>query len=251
MASFTSVNSPGKDGSRSTRPLHVAVVTETYPPEINGVATTIAVMVGGLLARGHKVEVVRPRQSADVGTAGSGLCDEVLVGGLPIPGYSSLRFGMPSAGRLIKRRRVVRPDVVQVVTEGPLGWSAVCAARKLRIPCASDFHTNFHAYTSHYRAGWLYRPIAGYLRSMHNATAVTMVPTQELAECLSSFGFDRVAVVSRGVDTAHFQSTISLTNDDKPAAANSPWYHRCARMFCARLWSQIGLESRTWHREAR
>jgi glycosyltransferase involved in cell wall biosynthesis len=184
--------------------MRIAVVTETFPPEVNGVAATIAVMVKGLLECGHDVELIRPRQYADQCADRRPLCEELLVTGFPVPGYSSLRFGMPSAGRLFERWKNVRPDVIQVVTEGPLGWSAVRAARKLRIPCASDFHTNFHAYTDHYGAGWLYRPIAHYLRSLHNATAITMVPTTELGECLSHFGFDRVTVVSRGVDTRLF-----------------------------------------------
>jgi glycosyltransferase involved in cell wall biosynthesis len=179
-------------------------VTETYPPEVNGVAATIAVMVRGLISRGHTVEVIRPRQLTDRTNEVPPPCEEMRVPGLPIPGYSSLRFGMPVTHRLMNRWRVTRPDVVQVVTEGPLGWSAVQAARKLSIPCASDFHTNFHAYSTHYGSGWLYRPIAAYLRSMHNATAITMVPTQELADCLSHFGFNRTCVVSRGVDTRLF-----------------------------------------------
>jgi glycosyltransferase involved in cell wall biosynthesis len=91
-----------------------------------------------------------------------------------------------------------------VVTEGPLGWSALRAAGKLGIACASEYHTYFHAYSSHYRAGWMCRPVAGYLRSLHNATAVTMAPTRELADGLSNSGFDRVSVVSRGVDTGLF-----------------------------------------------
>jgi len=186
------------------RKLRVAIVTETFPPEVNGVAATIAVMVRGLLRRGHDVEVIRPRQAADIAGATAPLCDEILMPGLPIPGYSGLRFGMPAGKALVERWRVRRPDVVQVVTEGPLGWSAVRASHKLVIPCASDFHTNFHAYSSHYRARWLYKPIAAYLRRLHNATAITMVPTQELSECLSHFGFERVTVVSRGVDTRLF-----------------------------------------------
>ena len=198
------VSLTGKGRSHAPRTLRVSVVTETYPPEVNGVAATIAVMVRGLMARGHVAEVIRPRQHADRSRKDKPTHDELLVAGLPIPGYGTLRFGMPATRKLIAHWRAVRPDVVQVVTEGPLGWSAVRAARKLSIPCASDFHTNFHAYTAHYRAGWMYRPIAHYLRSLHNATAMTMVPTHELSECLSNFGFERISVVARGVDTRLF-----------------------------------------------
>ncbi|MPZ46066.1 MAG: glycosyltransferase [Betaproteobacteria bacterium] len=191
---------------RNPRPgLRIAVVSETYPPEINGVAATIAVMVQGLLARGHEIEVVRPRQQSDCRQALRAACAEILVAGAPVPGYATLRFGLPATALLFQRWRTVRPDIVHVVTEGPLGWSAVRAARKLALRVASDFHTNFDAYCGHYRLGWLQRPVLRYLRALHNATAVTMVPTEELRASLSQCGFERVAVVSRGVDTRLFK----------------------------------------------
>lgn len=198
------VNQSKQHTARAHQRLKVAVVTETFPPEVNGVAATIAAMVRGLLARGHDVEVVRPRQFTDRDRPDRPICGEILVAGLPIPGYPSLRFGVPSTGRLIDRWRSWRPDVVQVVTEGPLGWSTIRAARALGIPCASEYHTNFDAYCAHYSAAWLHRPIAAYLRSIHQRTAVTMVPTKELARALASDGYDRLAVVSRGVDTQRF-----------------------------------------------
>ena len=133
-----------------TNPLHVAVVTETFPPEVNGVAMTLGRMVQGLLARGHRVSLVRPRQHlADTGEVApaSPRLTTTLVRGLPIPGYAGLRFGLP-APRLLRRQwRKDRPDVVQVATEGPLGASAIAAARELGIPVVSEFHTNFHAYS--------------------------------------------------------------------------------------------------------
>ena len=71
----------------------------------------------------------------------------------PLPGYTALRAGLP-AGRMLGRRwRVRRPDVVHVATEGPLGWSAVAAARRLGIPLSSSFHTHFHSFAPHYHAG--------------------------------------------------------------------------------------------------
>jgi glycosyltransferase involved in cell wall biosynthesis len=192
---------------RITQPLRIAVVTETFPPEVNGVAGTVATMVRGLLRRGHRIDVIRPRQVSDYSGRHSPLCAEVLVPGLPIPGYPHLRFGMPAERRLVERWRVLRPDVVQVVTEGPLGWSALRAARKLGVPCASEFHTNFHAYSDHYGAGLLHRPIACYLRNFHNRAAITMVPTRQLVASLSTAGYRRLTVVSRGVDTALFSPT--------------------------------------------
>ncbi len=189
-------------------PLRVALVTETFPPEINGVAMTLGRLVDGLLRRGHAVQLVRPRQAADGVLAGTpprqGL-SEVLVAGVPIPNYAGLRFGLPAGLRLLRLWQRQRPDIVHVATEGPLGWSALNAARRLGLPVSSGFHTNFHNYTRHYGLGWLQRPISGYLRAFHNRCDVTLVPTQRLAEELCRDGYRNLAVVSRGVDTALFR----------------------------------------------
>jgi glycosyltransferase involved in cell wall biosynthesis len=97
-----------------------------------------------------------------------------------------------------------RPDVVHIVTEGPLGWSALQAATHLKLPMVSDFRTNFHAYSRHYGVGWLRTPVMAYLRKFHNRTACTMVPTETLRAELTAAGFKRLRVVARGVDTRLF-----------------------------------------------
>ena len=94
--------------------------------------------------------------------------------------------------------------MVHIVTEGPLGWSALRAAEKLRIPAVSDFRTNFHAYSRHYGIGWFGKPILAYLRKFHNRTLCTMVPTEALRAQLAALGFRGLRVVSRGVDTELF-----------------------------------------------
>src|SRR5437773_921934 len=151
----------------------VCVVSETYPPEINGVAMTLARLVDGLRGRGHAVSVVRPRQRVDrCGPPRD--AEEFLVHGAPLPGYGGLQIGLPAAGALRRHWTRHRPDVVYVATEGPLGWSAVRAATRLRLPVVSGFHTNFHSYAKHYHAGWIVRVVAGYLRRFHNRTSATV-----------------------------------------------------------------------------
>lgn len=186
------------------RRLRIAVVTETYPPEINGVAMTLGRFVRALQAREHQVQLIRPRQSpADVPVAESNL-EQVLQPGVPIPRYSGLKMGLPAKSTLRRIWSLKRPDVVHVVTEGPLGWSAVAAAKTLRIPVATDFHTNFHSYSRHYGLGWLKRPIAAYLRRFHNQAHVTMVPSLTIRRDLEQAGFRNLEVVARGVDTQLF-----------------------------------------------
>ncbi len=185
--------------------LRVALVTETYPPEINGVAMTLACLVAGLQARGHDVQLLRPRQAPDAQSQRpvNGL-EEVLMRGLPIPKYPHLRMGLPAKKHLLSLWTARRPDLVHIATEGPLGWSALQAARKLRLPVSSDFRTNFDAYSRHYGVGWLQKPIAAYLRKFHNQAHCTMVPTEQLRRSLDGQGFERLHVVARGIDTAMF-----------------------------------------------
>ena len=153
--------------------LRIAVVTETYPPEINGVANTVAQVVEGLRRRDHQIQLVRPRQAPhEIGSEQTDL-HQTLTGSLPIPRYPSLKMGMPARRALTRLWTQARPDVVHVVTEGPLGWSAIQSAIRLGIPVVSDFRTNFHAYSKHYGVGWLRKPILGYLRKFHNRTACT------------------------------------------------------------------------------
>jgi glycosyltransferase involved in cell wall biosynthesis len=186
------------------RSLRVALVTETYPPEVNGVAATLARVVGGLRARGHELQLVRPRQDRADTASDDGQFVEVLMRGLPIPRYPQLRMGLPSRRALLRLWSTRRPDVVHLVTEGPLGWSALHAALQLRLPVVSDFRTNFHAYSRHYGVAWLHAPIMAYLRKFHNRTACTMVPTEHLRAELADAGFKGLRVVSRGVDAQLF-----------------------------------------------
>lgn len=184
--------------------LRVALVTETYPPEVNGVAATLARVADGLRQRGHQLQLVRPRQSEGDTAGGEGGLAEVLMRGLSIPRYPELKMGLPARRALLRLWATQRPDVVHIVTEGPLGWSALQAARHLKLPVVSDFRTNFHAYSQHYGVGWLRAPVMAYLRKFHNRTHSTMVPTEALRRELAAAGFERLRVVARGVDTRAF-----------------------------------------------
>jgi glycosyltransferase involved in cell wall biosynthesis len=189
---------------RSGRPLRIAVVTETYPPEVNGVARTIGMMVDRLRARGHAVQLVRPRQGeADRGATEAGL-ETILRPGIRLPRYRELQLGLPAKRALLRAWRARRPDVVQVVTEGPLGSSAIAAAKTVGVPAVSEFHTNFHDYSRHYGFGLLRNCVAGYLRRLHNRADCTLVPTAQMKAQLAAVGYRRLAVVGRGIDTEVF-----------------------------------------------
>ena len=184
--------------------LSIGLVTETYTPEVNGVAMTLNRLVSGLCESGHRLQIYRPGRSRSGGPSRHGNISEQLLRGMPIPGYSAMHFGFPAARFFLKQWQCSRPDIIYVATEGPLGASAIKTASKLDIPAISGFHTNFHRYSQHYHLGWLEPAILGYLRRLHNMAGMTLVPTQSLADTLQQQGFQNVEVLQRGVDTKLF-----------------------------------------------
>lgn len=201
---MTSLASTTRESGPDAPRLRVAFVTETYPPEVNGVSMTVARVVEGMRARRHQVQLVRLRQHAADTPVHADAYDEVLMPGLPIPRYPELKMGLPQTRSLRRLWAAQRPDLVHIATEGPLGWSALRAARQLGVPVSSDFRTNFHAYAQHYGISLLQRPVLAYLRYFHSRTACTMVPTESLRRELAEQGFRDLSVVARGVDTQRF-----------------------------------------------
>jgi len=191
-------------GGAKRNTLQVSVVTETYPPEINGVANTMHHLVEGLSQRGYRTHLIRPRQNGEWRTSCQGEQIETLVPGVPIPGYRGLRFGLPVYWRLRRMWRKARPDALYITTQGPLGHAALTTARTVGIPTLTGFHTQFHHYSSYYGLGLLKDGIVGTLRRFHNRSDGTLVPTTELREELESLGFRKVHVLSRGVSTELF-----------------------------------------------
>src|SRR5262245_23478167 len=196
---------------------HICIVTETYPPEVNGVAMTLSHLVAGLRTQGHTVSVVRPGQQLSDGSSNN--CDPkmTVVRGLPIPGYKGVHVGLPARRLLQGCWMQHRPDVVYVATEGPLGWSAVRTAQRLGIPVFSGFHTNFHSYARHSRLGWLQPLIFRYLCRFHHRTRGTLVPSVDLHDRLRAVGLPNVSILSRGVDSQLF------TPERRCAAQRRTW----------------------------
>lgn len=181
--------------------MRIAYVTETFPPELNGVALTVERTVRQLRTSGHDVDLIRPRQPHEAVRNDE---HEWRTAGLPIPMYPDLRFGLAFAGVLRRRFERSQPGIVHVATPGPLGHAAVRAACRLGIPVSTDFRTNFHQYSAYYACAWAEPLIRGYLRNFHNRADLTFVPTLSLRRELLMLGFKRLQVLGRGVDTQLF-----------------------------------------------
>lgn len=188
---------PLQTGAMNVTSLHIALVSETFPPEVNGVANTLGRLCQGLRERGHRLQLVRPRQADDTAPNDDQL---LLTRGWPLPGYAGLQWGQSSLHKLLRRWQRNRPDVLYIATEGPLGLSALRAARRLGIPVVSGFHTNFQQYSDHYGFGLLTRLLTGYLRWFHNRSRLTLVPSPSQRLELQRRGFERLELLARGVD---------------------------------------------------
>ena len=186
----------------NTPSLRITFVSETFAPEVNGVANTLGRLSDGLRERGHSVELVRPRQAHDPLRLDD--ADLLLCKGWPLPGYPDLQWGGISLHKLLRRWRRQRPDVIYIATEGPLGLSALRAARRLKIAVVSGFHTNFPQYAGQYGLGLLARLLTHYLRWFHRRSAVTLVPSISQRVDLERRGFTQLAMLARGVDACLF-----------------------------------------------
>ncbi|MCG5226470.1 glycosyltransferase family 4 protein [Acinetobacter pittii] len=183
--------------------LKIAIVTETWPPEINGVALSLLQLCQGLQKQGHKILLIRPEQKAKCHDFTPE--QECLVMSQAIPKYPTLQFGWPQYLKVSKAFEKFVPDVVHIVTEGPLGLTAMQAAKAKAIPISSGFHSPFQDFSRFFDLAFLVKPIQKYLCWFHNNTQVTCVPSKDTQKALRGFGITcPLVVVGRGVDTTRF-----------------------------------------------
>lgn len=180
--------------------MRITLVTDTFLPEVNGVTTVLAVMREGLRARGHDVLVVAPRYP----TAAEDEDGVIRRASMPFPGYEQVRLSLPigfDVGAALDR---YKPDVVHVITEGPLGGIGRRYARRRGLPLVTSFHTDFPRYAARYLGRWAVGPAQRYLRSFHGAAHHTQTPSAETRNELVAQGISQAVVWGRGVDTELF-----------------------------------------------
>lgn len=179
--------------------MRVLIVTDTFPPDINGVARTLNTLGEGLQRRGHSVFVTTTVEEDEAG----GLSRHVMHS-MPLPGYPGLRMGFCSTRQMLEVFDQFRPDVLYVATETLMGVAAIRAAGKREIPVVSGFHTNFQTYLEDYHLPGMETVAQGILRSIHNHTARTLTPSADTAAMLERWGIRNVGIMGRGVDTDLF-----------------------------------------------
>ncbi len=181
--------------------MRIAIVSDTYLPQVNGVSTVVRRIVDALEAHGDAIAVVAPRYPG----APPAAAHELRVVSLPFPPYPAIRLSWPRPGQLAGFFDSFRPDLVHVHTEGPLGFVGRRYAVRRGLPLLTSFHTNFPQYATQYGAGALAPLEWRWLAWFHRPSTTVLTPGEGTRADLERHGIARARVWGRGVDIRHFR----------------------------------------------
>jgi phosphatidylinositol alpha 1,6-mannosyltransferase len=189
--------------------MRIAIITESFLPDVNGVANSVLRIAEHLVKRGHDLMVVAPApSSATRAVTGAHPYRVVRVPSVPVPRYRSFRLGLPFP-RLADALVEHAPDVVHLASPFLLGARGVALAGQLRLPSVAVYQTDVAAYARAYRGLGLGRDLGEaaawrWLRTIHNGADRTLAPSSAAADDLVGHGVQRVWLWRRGVDSVRF-----------------------------------------------
>jgi phosphatidylinositol alpha 1,6-mannosyltransferase len=179
--------------------LRLALFSDTFLPQLNGVTRTLDRLVKAVRERGGETltwTTTDPGATADPAVR--------RLASVPFWAYPTLRLAAPRTSRVARELHAFAPTLVHVATPFGVGLSGRAAARRLGIPMVSSYHTSFSAYARFYRLGLLSGPGWRYLRWFHNAGLRTYCPTRAVQRELRAYGLKRTRLWARGVDPRGF-----------------------------------------------
>jgi len=168
--------------------MRIALVTDAWEPQVNGVVRTLKNTARELQALGHVIEMITPLEFTT----------------LPCPTYPDIRLSLFPGGQVRRRLDELDPDAIHIATEGPLGLAARRYARARGLPFTTAYHTRFPEYVharSRIPLSWTY----AFLRWFHGPSKAVMAPTVVVQKDLEAWGFTNVVLWSRGVDLDIFR----------------------------------------------
>ena len=189
--------------------MRIAIITESFPPDVNGVAHCVVRVAENLLRKGHQPLVIAPEPGRAAAEADRQLSFPVeRVPSVPVPGYPTFRLGLPSPAT---RKAIAAhgTDVVHLASPVALGAWGTRVARAEHLPTIAVYQTDLPSYARAYRLG---RPTEAFawrwLRDIHNTAGRTLAPSSATAADLDARGMERVWLWGRGVDTERFNPSL-------------------------------------------
>lgn len=167
--------------------MRIAIVTDAWYPQVNGVVRTLNKTISILKKWGHEILCINPE----------------LFLTLPMPTYPDIPLSLLPYGKVKKLLDEFKPDAIHLSTEGPIGWAGRRYCLRNNFPYTTTYHTRFPEYVR------LRAPIPlslsyAFVRAFHSKAAVTMVATSSMKATLEEHGFKNLEYWTRGVDIDHF-----------------------------------------------
>ena len=170
--------------------MRIAIVTDAWLPQVNGVVRTLQTLTASLEAMGDEVIIISPDQFFS----------------MPCPTYPEIRLAIFARGGVHRMLDEFQPDAIHLATEGPLGWFARGYCLKRNLPFTTAYHTRFPEYVKA-RTGIPLSISYAVVRRFHKPSSCVMTATESLREDLRHWGFERLGVWTRGINTELFRPT--------------------------------------------
>jgi glycosyltransferase involved in cell wall biosynthesis len=186
--------------------MRVALFTDTFLPDVNGVAKTLGRWTRYLESRGAACKVFAPTSI----TAGE--MDPFRVErfySIPFLLYPECRLAIPNPVQIHKTLQAFRPTLIHCATPFNLGLFGMNYARKNQIPLVASYHTHFDQYLSHYKLQWAEAALWRYMLWFHQHCQKIYVPSQSTMEHLNKKGLRHLEIWSRGVESDRFKPMIN------------------------------------------
>jgi phosphatidylinositol alpha 1,6-mannosyltransferase len=199
--------------------VRIAIITESFPPDVNGVAHCVVRVAENLVRKGHYPLVIAPDSGRGPEVDSQFPFPVERVPSVPLPGYPSFRLGLPSPAT---RKAIVRhgTEIVHLASPVALGAWGTRVARAEHLPTVAVYQTDLPSYARAYHLGRMAETFAWHwLRDIHNTAGRTLAPSTMTAAELEDHGLERVSLWGRGVDTERFRPAM---RDDVLRTALAP-----------------------------
>jgi len=178
--------------------MKVAVFTDTFYPQINGVTNTLGKMTGYFEENGIEYKVFAPRYDDTFDYSIERFYS------LKFFLYPDCRIALPNLFRITQTLSKFKPDLIHLMTEFNMGITGLRYGKKYGIPTISNYSTNFSQYTDYYKLDFLKQGIWDYMKWFHNQSNITLCPSNEARNLLLQHGISNTAIFSRGIDSQKF-----------------------------------------------
>jgi phosphatidylinositol alpha 1,6-mannosyltransferase len=193
--------------------VRVAIVAESFLPQVNGVTRSVCRVLEHLEAAGHDALVLAPDADGGVVPPFVSGAPVIEMGAVGLPGYPQVRLVLGQRARLQRTLAAFAPDVVHLASPFALGWHGLRAAENLGLPTVAVYQTEVPGYAARYGARHLEPLLWRRVRTLHERATLTLAPSSATVAGLRARGVPRVRLWGRGVDTQAF----------RPAARDEAW----------------------------